>query len=333
MDAMSADGSVLGGYQEMTDGYWAASVWIGGTQYLPTYGGEPLQQVGDVSDNGQYAVGGGGYATEGRAYLWNKDTGVTLLDNPFAADGWELRATCVNEDGTVVIGVGQNFWFERMGWIWTPQTGTVSLESFAAQYPGYNGEYLMGPTSISPNGQYITGWGVDAMGFSAVSFVIQRWATLTPTSTSVGLGSIVSGDNGSLASDDGSALKICKAFVPLVSAPRIRFDSDFTSPYAAASKVEVTLKARMTTGGAFKVRTFVADRTGNSYTYSPASQVVADTSLGLSFGTFSGSSLIPSMTIGPDMTMRARVEIQQTGFSAVAVPCAEFEKLNLTVTP
>lgn len=154
---------------------------------------------------------------------------------------------------------------------------------------------------------------------------------LAPTSLTVGLGSIVSGNNASLGQDDGNPLKLCKAFVPNVGSPRVRFDSDFTSPVATPSNVKVVLKARMTTGGAFKVRAFVADRTGGGFAYGAANQAIADTTINLSYALYQGNSPQPSLNVHTDGTLRTRVEIQQTGFSAVAVPCTEFEFLNVHV--
>lgn len=52
---------------------------------------------------------GGGYAANGSAYMWNPDTGVKLLDNPFHDAGYDLTATSASFDGSVVIGHGDDF--------------------------------------------------------------------------------------------------------------------------------------------------------------------------------------------------------------------------------
>lgn len=175
----------------------------------------------------------------------------------------------------------------------------------------------------------------DVLGPTVCFFFQQSQAvTLAPIATTVGLGSVVSGNNGSLAADDSNPLKLCKAFVPNVGSPRVRFDSDFVSPILTPSAVSLALKARMTTGGAFKVRAFLADRTGNAFTFGLANQIVADSSIALSFNQYSGNATgVVARHVYSDGSMRSRVEIQQTGFSAVAVPCSEFEALNVTVAP
>ena len=41
--------------------------------------------------------------------MWNPDTGVKLLDNPFHDAGYDLTATSASFDGSVVIGHGDDF--------------------------------------------------------------------------------------------------------------------------------------------------------------------------------------------------------------------------------
>lgn len=211
----------------------------------------------------------------------------------------------------------------------TPQTFTMNVTVAAAA--------AVGPRNLTvtnPDGQSTT------LNNAITVQANNPPVTLAPISTSIGLGQIISGNNASLAADDANPLKICKAFVPNVGSPRIRFDSDFLSPYLTATTLKLDLKARMTTGGAFAVRAFLADVSGtDSFTYGAANQVIADTAIALSFANYSSGAIAPGTHIDTDAdsitdgTVRARVEIQQTGFSAVAVPCSEFELLNLTVTP
>ena len=184
-DAVSNDGHLIGGYQDQEDGYRAAAVWIDGVEQVLTLGGNPLQQVNAISGNGQWAVGGGGYYGNGSAYMWNPITGVKLLDNPFYDAGYELTATSVSFDGSVVIGYGQDLFFQRMGWIWTEATGTMTMESYASQFDGYSGEFLFGPLAVSQDGRNITGYGVNADWSGYTGWMISvpvpepsTWATL-----------------------------------------------------------------------------------------------------------------------------------------------------------
>jgi hypothetical protein len=185
-DAVSNDGSLIGGYQDREDGWRAAAVWIDGVQQvLTTQGGDPLGWVNDVSGDGMWAVGGGGYYAGGSAYMWNRNTGVKYLDNPFAADGWEMYATSVSFDGSVVIGYAQDLFFQRLGWIWTEASGTMAMEDYAARFDGYDGEHLLGPLAISQDGRNIVGYGLSSSWMEYTGWMISvpvpepsTWATM-----------------------------------------------------------------------------------------------------------------------------------------------------------
>lgn len=156
---------------------------------------------------------------------------------------------------------------------------------------------------------------------------------VAPTSFNFALGILQSGTNSSLALDDGDVMKACKGFVPNLSSPIVRLDVDFTSPVDTLSAVKLVYKTRMTTGGAFVTRGFVADRTGGAFTYGAANQAVPDSTINLTWNTYAGFSPQPGLDVASDRSMRARLEIKQTGFSAVSVPCTEFEYVNLHLNP
>ena len=166
-------------------------------------------------------------------------------------------------------------------------------------------------------------------------------AVLTATAFNVLLGSVAAGGVPELQAIDGDTtnankLKLCKALVPTLTSPKVRVDFDFTSPYLAATAVSMNVNANMTNGGSFAIRGFVADRTGGGFVYGVANQAIADTPILLSGNNgqnFSGNSPQPTLNIHTDGTMRARVEIQQTGLSPVAVPCVAIDYIGLTVTP
>lgn len=157
--------------------------------------------------------------------------------------------------------------------------------------------------------------------------------TLTPTAYNVLLGSTSAGTLADLSSIDNSKLKLCKALVPTLTSPKIRMDVDFLSPNLNPSSVKLDINANMNNGGSFAIRGFVADRTGGGYAYGAANQVIADTPILLNGNVgqnFTGTTTLPSR-IHTDGTARARIEIQQTGLSPVAVPCTSFDLVTLTV--
>ncbi len=189
-------------------------------------------------------------------------------------------------------------------------------------YTGYNSN---GSSSACPD-----------PGCAMITFLYAAPAVLAPTALNVLLGSISTGSVTDLAATDDVKLKLCKALVPTLTSPKIRFDLDYLSPYATATAITLNVNANMNNGGSFAIRGFIADRTGGGFTYGSANQVIADTAILLNGGVgqvFSGASTNVANNIYTDLTMRVRVEIQQTGLSPVAVPCASFDSATLTVTP
>ena len=162
-------------------------------------------------------------------------------------------------------------------------------------------------------------------------------ATLLPTSLSASgqLGTITAGDVNSLAADDANFLKLCKGFVPSLSSPKIRISANFTSPFSTVSSVTLDARARMSTVGVFQIRGFVADMTNVATpVYGAPNQVIPNgTGINTTYANYAGNSTNVAVNVGTGGAMQARLEIQQTGFSAVTVPCTEFEKLNLVVNP
>ena len=286
-------------------------------------------------------------------YHWTDINNPTTFTADYGVDTTGLGVaggfTTFTSPGAAWTNLPVNHWY-RTSTTWDGTTNQVLSVSIQDLTLGSS------VTTVQPSGWYLSGGlnnvlaqptatalrffsgGVNGnvMGYDNLDLGLQGPTTIAPTSTAVVFGAIISGNNASLASDDANALKICKAFVPTVTSPKIRFDSDFVSPFSTASAVSLSLKAKMSAAGVFKVRAFVADViTGGSgtFTYGAANQVVPDSTIGITFGTFTGNSTNVVNNISGSGAMRARVEIQQTGFSAAAVPCSEFELLNLTVTP
>lgn len=307
-----------------------------------------LATPGGLFDNGANGRGDlDRYLIQYGAYTQDPVNGGYVYDDvQFAnqSDGWHMPADGL---GGYYVSVGDydagtNTWTsdvaQNMLWgTYSPAQGSQDLTQFDDDYPADG--------SWDPaNENYTYDYDVcpDPLG-SMACFLWENAAspvTLTPTSFTVGLGAVASGNLASLAADDANALKICKAFVPNFTSPRIRLDATYLSPYLTATSVQLDMKARMTTGGAFNVRGFLADTSGSgSFAYGGANQVIADSTINLSFASYSSGAVASGNHIDtdsdatPDGTIVARTEIQQTGFSAVAVPCAEWEFMTVTVTP
>lgn len=166
-NAVNADGSVIGGWQQ--DGNWYGAVWRNGVQTLIMentidYGILPTQEVTGVSDDGVWAVGS---SYLGYAHIWSDATGLIKINHPNVDinTGFTGTSTAVNENGTIVVGYFRNIFVNPApdsgeGFIWTHTTGRVELTAYA-QSLGINtlGITFSLPMGISPNGKYIVGWG------------------------------------------------------------------------------------------------------------------------------------------------------------------------------
>ena len=178
-NGVSDDGSLVGGWQDRSDGYRSGAVWVNGAETVLTVGGNPLADVNAVSGDGQWAVGNGGAYAFGQAYMWNRSTGLSFLNSPFDTSMYDtLSATAVSRDGSVVVGYARDtnpldWGTPDIGWIWTSGTGVEEIGAWAtAQGFNIGGNSLTDPTGISPDGRYIVGYGYAPNGFTTLGWVV-----------------------------------------------------------------------------------------------------------------------------------------------------------------
>jgi uncharacterized membrane protein len=191
-DGVSNDGSLIGGYQDREDGYRSGSVWVNGVQVLlENSNGEPLGEVHAVSADGNWAVGGGGWYLGGAAYRWNPGTGLEALDNPFAAEGLEMFATAVSDDGSVIVGVARDpmpWGALDQGWVWTPSTGTMRMNDYLNAIGVSTTDILSNPLGISPDGRTIVGYGYDANFTTSIGWQVSGAVPEPGTMIALGAG-------------------------------------------------------------------------------------------------------------------------------------------------
>ncbi len=179
-NAVSHDGSVVVGWQDF-NGPWKSAVWrknpAGGyfpNQYLlidPT--GNPLDefnQLGEcstVSGDGNWIGGYGDYANNYQPWIWSQDSGVINLGTfPNVGNGY---VSGMSADGAIVVG-----WFDGMlfgdpftPFIWTKSGGLQELNHYVHTVLGDStySHQLYSAQSISPDGHYVAGFGVDNVNF------------------------------------------------------------------------------------------------------------------------------------------------------------------------
>ncbi len=201
----SADGTVVGGQGDSTNGVQRAFRWtaLTGLQDLfPPNSGSGTHVLG-VSADGNTVVGNG----PGGAFRWTTSTGTQLLFSSSQYSGSE--ATAVNADGSVISG---DFGYGGWPFRWTPATGAVALQ----YYPSTAGTTTWG---MNRSGSLIVGyaWGPNnpAQGLGPAmwdSLGAIRWlGPLPPIFLAPGARAL---------SDDGSII-LCSNTTAGVGTPRI----------------------------------------------------------------------------------------------------------------
>lgn len=175
-NGVSYDGSVVVGWQDQW-GPWFASVWRRGADGAYTQSmllkdkgkteadvdftsqadmsANLLGYCQAVSDDGKW-IGGTGkstyYAVPG-AWLWNEEEGVIQLTES------EGCVAAISNDGSKAVGwmgIGSS------AWIWTKEDGLRYLQDYVTEELGCDlGDfYIMSVYDMSPNGRYLTGYGM-----------------------------------------------------------------------------------------------------------------------------------------------------------------------------
>lgn len=180
-NAVSFDGSVVVGWQDF-NGPWKSAVWrknpAGG--YYPNeyilidtnqnpY--DEFNQMGEcsaVSADGEWIGGYGDYANNYQPWIWSQDSGVINLGTiPNVGNGF---VSGMSADASIVVGWfdGQLFGDPQTPFIWTRTGGLLELNAYINNVLGYptNNYQVYTADCISPNGQYIAGYGVNNLTFN-----------------------------------------------------------------------------------------------------------------------------------------------------------------------
>ena len=192
-DTISGDGTVIGGWDEASNGSRRAAVWrpvpaTGGWTQSLVLAGTPGNAAGYGEVNGSNGDGsilvgmadGSSTSTSG-AFVLREDTGFELLglmpSSQFPVVGGALDVT---EDGRTVVGFqreGAGGFSSFRATYWSEDTGLVELrdhlESLGVELPA--GFTLAAAQSISDDGRVICGWG-----YEDVIFFPDAWIVVLP---------------------------------------------------------------------------------------------------------------------------------------------------------
>jgi uncharacterized membrane protein len=168
-NGVSADGSVIVGWQDGVSGFRQGAYWVGGVQTLLWESmGPDVFEVGEAqaaTPDGSIIVGGS--TAFGDAYRW---TGGPYVESIGGLSGfnWRSSATDVSDDGSVIVG-WSGFGGDRAAFIWIEGTGILRLDDYLDSV-GIDTQGLVpaAATGISGNGRIIVGWGFE--GFTTKGF-------------------------------------------------------------------------------------------------------------------------------------------------------------------
>ena len=170
-NAVSEDGSHVGGWEESGSGTRRAAVWDGSlaqTFILTT----PTDAVGagevwGFSENNQYVIG----YRQGQGFVWDAAGGMTMTGTLPSTDMFRTgSARAVSNDGQVVVGWYRVvFPFDVRATIWTPGTGLQELKNVLIAGGATGFPNLRMAAAVSADGSQILAhdgstWGIADLG-------------------------------------------------------------------------------------------------------------------------------------------------------------------------
>lgn len=166
-NGITADGSIVVGWQDAETGQRNAVRWVNGVQepILDT-DGTPMGEAIGVNSTGTVVWGVFYRYLAGQGWLWRAGQGFTSIGQGGVGLNVQTVPIAASEDGSVVVGVMRNFDVGvQKGFIWTAKKGYQYLNDFvkgqvAAGWDLYN------PTVVSADGRYIAGLGFNPNGRS-----------------------------------------------------------------------------------------------------------------------------------------------------------------------
>ena len=176
-NAVDYDGNVVAGWQDGAGRQ--GSVWVDGVQTLIfDNNGNFAQEAFAVSDDGRYVtgLGLGSFFAAGNAYRFDTVTGTYEELINIAGGQSRMAGAAINGDGSLIGGGTWGIGPATFGTaiMWTEDEGSMTLTDYldmngVAYDTDFNFAFV---SSISENGEWITGWGnYDGPG-TTQSFVI-----------------------------------------------------------------------------------------------------------------------------------------------------------------
>ncbi|HCN50638.1 MAG TPA: secretion protein [Chryseobacterium sp.] len=174
-NAISANGSVIVGWQDEPTGIRSGAKWVDGVEsFITDNSGNNVGEASGVSADGSTIIGG----AIPNPYVWKAGSGLTYITHPNASNTFRGGATGISADGSKVIGFYRTSGAPPMsgeGFIWTSETGRVNLNDYAVGLGIATNGVTMGlPLAISQDGMKIAG-----VGFNGSNQIVAFYLDLT----------------------------------------------------------------------------------------------------------------------------------------------------------
>lgn len=167
-NAVNADGTVIVGSQDNTNGSRVAAKWVNGVEsFILNAGGGNPGEANVVSSDGKTIAG---YSANAPAWVWNETTGFKYIPQPDGYDfGVQSGATGISSDGKTIVGYFREPGtpaYSGQGFIYTPEDNTrKNLNDYVTSLGiDTQGITFALPLAISPDGTKIAGIGRKSGG-------------------------------------------------------------------------------------------------------------------------------------------------------------------------
>jgi len=161
-NGVSADGSVIVGWQDQPTGQRTAAKWVNGViELILTPSGELNGEAMAVSADGN-AIVGGGYKQRDDAWIWRPATGVERISK---GRGKSLILLDVSDNGRTAVGFTREGAHDRQqrAFLWKHGKGAALLAKYLADSGVVvpEGWDLKVASLISADGNTVYGWGFN----------------------------------------------------------------------------------------------------------------------------------------------------------------------------
>lgn len=291
------------------------------------------------------------YAIDGPANDFHRIdwSGHTVVGTTAGGDIGLASASCINPGNDLIVNfeVASPVEYRLNGELQFSVAGNTSYV-FLQKFNGFNWEYVflswslpnyMGPFDVSGTlepGVYRI-WGQlagSAFGNQTTSetgnFTLRLAQKVSPANASIRFGALNAGSVANMASLDGQAFRVCKAFVPNVFVAPVDVDLTATTNLTTVSSLSYRQTAKMASAGSYTQTLTLFDYAQN--VYSPVATRTDPINTVYSTKTLSVTTN-PADFVSPAGLMKARYQIRQTGFAAVAVMCCDVDDAGWTVMP